>query len=145
MHASADERVVRSFTKPWKTVCRGDVCRPANVFGFHFRTPDDRDTVDLTATVTFNYRTSQGDYAIAELYLDPGQRSLTLMRPGGFTLPPTTQLGMPLTLSWVADAVDARGRTYGLGLVVDPRTGPRSRPGPLRASGGKVTVILEIT
>lgn len=143
-----ESRVVRAFAKPWKTVCRGDVCRPANVFALRFRTPPGVETTDVSATITFNYRTTPLDYAIAELFLDAeGDTRLVRMSPGGFTLQSTSRTGASQTLTWIRRGIAARGRTYTLGFVVDPRGGPPSKNGapPLAVYGTNVAVIVQMS
>ena len=98
-------------------------------FGFNspglvpYTTPASVESVDVTLTVTFRYRTTPGDAASFSAALNeqtPNPNPLSLpMRPSSFKLPGAPS-GGTVTLTWIRRDVPASAKQYVIHLFASP-------------------------
>jgi hypothetical protein len=100
-------RVLDARSERWNTFCRRGECVLIG-FGFpQIRTPRDWAHVDVSATVTLEYRTTESDPAYVRMRLlsQPGQPA---MNPGVFGVAPSSR-----TSTWRCSAPIAAGTEAG--------------------------------
>jgi hypothetical protein len=139
--SAAVSRVERSFDRPWASSCDGDACVIAILFQLPVRTPERPARVDVTLTVTLQYRTSPGTAARAGASIDDGTAPYTRMGPrSGFPLAPS-RMPTTTTLTWVKRDLPASGRTYTFLMGVSPHSATGDDPFSVR--GRKLTAVVE--
>src|SRR3954465_10488251 len=119
--------------------CDFDVCGIGPPIEIPYATPMSVDTVDVTVTITFEYRTSRGEQAFAGLSINDGT-SPTHMQPRQYyPLSPAPAAATPTTLTWFKKDLAATGKAYTFSLgVVPPFVDGRSF-----ARAQRPTVVIE--
>ena len=131
-------RVERRMMVSWASDCETDNCGIVTT-PIAYTTPAAPASVDLTLTVTLDYRTSRRDTARAGVSLDDGTPPFERMRP---SYPLTTaRTPTTTTLTWMRRDVPAAGKEYTFRLSVAP--GDRNSDGGSRVSGTRMTVVIE--
>jgi hypothetical protein len=145
---SVSVRVERSihFTPPWRAGCDsppGDVCRDPTLFSIAVKTPTSPAQVDVSVTVTLDYRVSPGDQALVEGQYQVGQKGqLTPLAPFTFPLVSVSKnLRNSATLNWVKRGIPAAGRTYNFRAQVGAAD---LSGGGSSAIGTKLSVVIEV-
>ncbi len=106
--SSGVSRVERVIATGWESSCDLDDCG-AGVTQIPYTTPTAPEAVDVTVTITLDYRTTRGDAARAWLTLDDGTPPLQPMRPGSYPLRPTARR-TTTTLTWLKKVSSLPGR-----------------------------------
>lgn len=132
-------RVESVVTTGWVSECESDSCG-IQVTPIEYTTPTTSQTVDVTVTITFDYRTSHGDAATAGMSLDDGTPPYEFFRPRSFPLRPTTKR-TTTTLTWFKKDVVAAGHAY----TIRFGSAPHDLNGNDHAevSGRKLTIVVE--
>jgi hypothetical protein len=129
-------RVERVISTGWGSECDFDACA-IHVTPIPYTTPTGPEAVDVTVTITLDYRTTRGDSARVGLGLDDGTPPFQPMRPTSYPLrpsvPPTTT-----TLTWLKKDLAAAGEAYTFEFSASPSFGGHSE-----VSGRKLTVVIE--
>lgn len=131
-------RVERVISTGWGSNCDLDACG-IGVTPIPYTTPASAETVDVTVTITLDYRTTRADAARAGLTIDDGT-STTPMRPGGFPLAPS-RIPTSTTLTWLRQDLPAAGSEYTFNFSASPRDVDGN--GHAAVSGRKLTVVIE--
>ena len=129
-------RVERVITTGWGSTCDLDACA-IGVTPISYTTPTAPEAVDVTVTVTLDYRTTRGDPARAGLSLSDGTPPFQPMRPRSYPLRPTVQ-PTTTTLTWLKRDLPAAGQAYTFQFSASPPFGGQSE-----VSGKKLTVVIE--
>lgn len=129
----------------WTYSCRPSFCVGTGWVGAPIVTPEDAAYVDVTVSLTIDYRTSRGDVAGVELRYTPERspRASVLMAPGRFTLSWPNQQRTSTTLVWAEEQVPAAGHAYGFDWV--GRVQDADGDGSYAFSGTRFTMIVEMT
>src|SRR6266508_2629729 len=106
--SSGVSRVERVIATGWESSCDLDDCG-AGVTQIPYTTPTAPEAVDVTVTITLDYRTTRGDAARAWLTLYDGTPPLQPMRPGSYPLGPTAGRRMR-SLTWMKRGSSLPGR-----------------------------------
>jgi hypothetical protein len=130
-------RVERLIATGWQSNCDFDFCA-INVVPIPYATPAGVDAVDVTATITFDYRTAGADSARVGLELDDGTPPSETIRPR-YPLRPAP-IRTTTTLTWQEKDVPAAGQEYTIDFSVSPSSAGN---GPSVVSGRKLTVVIE--
>ena len=136
--SSGVSRLERTTVLRWASFCESDDCGIATT-PIRYTTPTDVASVDVTLSVTLDYKTSRGDTANAGVSLDDGTPPYDALRPSyplGTSRTPTST-----TLTWARRDLPASGRAYTFWLSVASRDG--NRDGASRVSGSRMTVVIE--
>jgi hypothetical protein len=118
--------------------CDFDACGilpPATV---HYTTPTSVETVDVTVTITFQYRTSRGHPAFAGLSVNDGTSRMALKPRRSYPLAPAAD-ETTTTLTWFEKDLPAAGKEYTFELGV----APPFVQGRSFVSARKLTVVIE--
>jgi hypothetical protein len=131
-------RVERLISTGWRSHCDFDFCGISAVT-IPYTTPTAVDAVDVTVTITFDYRTAGADSARAVLALDnDGTAPYEAIRPG-YPLR-RSPIRTTTTLTWVKKDLPAAGQAYTFLFSVSlPSIGSH----PSEVSGRKLTVVIE--
>jgi hypothetical protein len=135
--SSGVSRVERVVAAGWESSCDLDDCA-IGVTQIPYTTPTAPEAVDVTVTITLDYRTTRGDAARAGLTLDDGTPPLQPMRPGSYPLRPTARR-TTTTLTWLKKDLAAAGQAYTFEFAASLRFGDRHA----EVSGRKLTVVIE--
>lgn len=130
-------RVERLITTGWGSHCDFDFCA-INVVPIPYTTPTAVDAVDVTVTITLDYRTKGADAARAGLTLNDGTPPDERIRPA-YPLRPAP-IRTTTTLTWQKKDVPAAGQEYTFHFSVSPSS---AGSGPSVVSGRRLTVIVE--
>jgi hypothetical protein len=109
-----------------------------------YTTPASVESVDVTLTVTFRYRTTRGDAASFSAALiddTPYPDTLSLpMRPSSFRLTGAPS-GETVTLTWIRRDVSASGKQYIIHLFASPIDRNGNRDAEVETVGAGAVVI----
>jgi hypothetical protein len=109
-----------------------------------YTTPGSVESVDVTLTVTFRYRTTPGDAASFSAALNddaPPPDTLSLpMRPSSFRVP-GARSGNTVTLTWIRRDVPASGKEYVIHLFAHPIDRSGNRRAEVETVGAAAVVI----
>lgn len=130
-------RVERLISIGWGSHCDFDFCA-INVVPIPYTTPTAVDAVDVTVTITFDYRTKGADAARAGLVLNDGTPPHEPIRPA-YPLRPSP-IRTTTTLTWQKKDLPAAGQEYTFHFSVSPSS---AGSGPSVVSGRKLTVVIE--
>ena len=136
--SSGVSRVERTMVLRWGSSCGEDNCGIATT-PIRYTTPPEVGSVDVTLTVTLDYKTSRGDVARADVSLDDGTAPYDRIRPSyplGTARTPTST-----TLTWVRRDLQAGGKAYTFWLSMAP--GDANDDLVSSVSGRRMTVVLE--
>jgi hypothetical protein len=138
---NALSRVERVFNRPWSSFCDFDFCAISRLFEIPVRTPADTARVDVTLTMTLEYRTTPGTAASAGAGFQAGSSTTRMDPRGGFRLAPSSQSPTTATLTWVKRGVPAAGRThtFSAGVSLRSLTGDDT----ISVRGRKLSVVIE--
>jgi hypothetical protein len=125
----------RGFARPWESACEADVCKVRLLTVLPVTTPADTDRVNMTCTVTIDYRATGGRGASATLAIDDGTPPYSTMRPGTFHLAPSKSL-TTATFLWLRRGLPGKGARYRLVLSVFPEGGGK-------VIGTKLAMVVE--
>jgi hypothetical protein len=131
-------RVERVISSQWGSNCEFDFCGLVGV-DIPYTTPAEFQAVDITVTITFDYRTSPGDAVHVELAIVDDSGGFQHMRPRNYSLRPSTN-PTTATLTWIRRDLVAAGKAYTLrfggATGIDPN-------GHTSVSGKRLTVVIE--
>jgi hypothetical protein len=136
--SSGVSRVEVRFARAWESSCDFDDCGVAT-HPIQYKTPSDQPFVDVSFTVTLDYRTSRSTTASAGLALDDGTPPYSKVRPS-FALGTSRRL-TSTTLTWIRRDVPAAGREYTFWLGIAPRSHTSDEKFFVR--GRRMTVVIE--
>jgi hypothetical protein len=118
--------------------CDFDVCSIGPPIEIPYATPMSVDTVDVTVTITFQYRTSRGEQAFAGLSVNDGTSPVPMQPRQYYPLAPASA-ATTTTLTWFKKDLAAAGKAYTFSLgVVPPFVNGRSF-----ARAQRPTVVIE--
>jgi hypothetical protein len=129
------------FPSPWRSTCSGNACTVRTLFSIPMATPAGTPAVDVTVTVSLDYRITAGDFARAHLRFGPQSGSLVAMPPGRFPLRSTTGDADATTLSWAAQNITGGGQTYVFELSIHAHDGSSDRRATV--TGTRLTAVVE--
>ncbi|MGH2820529.1 MAG: hypothetical protein ACRDJ5_07750 [Actinomycetota bacterium] len=132
-----------AFQDGWESSCGGDTCAIVILFDLPIRTPSTTRRVDVTMTVTMDYRTGPepDDFAVAEAGYRPRRRGDRGFRPRWRLGPsPSTQT---TTLTWQKHRLPAKGRRYTFAMSVPSRDARRDDFRNF-VRGRHLTVVIEM-
>src|SRR4029078_9496055 len=105
-----------------------------------YTTPTSAASVDLTLTITLDYKTTRRDSASAGISIDDGTPPFEQMRPRDVRLRPSTKR-TTTTLTFLKNDLAAAGQAYTFRFGV----APRERSGNEHAAvfGARLVVVIE--
>jgi len=132
-------RVERVISGGWRSECESDSCG-IQVTPIPYTTPTSAASVDLTLTITLDYKTTRGDSASAGISIDDGTPPFEQMRPRDVRLRPSTKRATT-TLTFLKNDLAAAGQAYTFRFGV----APRERSGNEHAAvfGARLVVVIE--
>jgi hypothetical protein len=136
--SSGVSRVERVISSQWGTNCEIDFCTLLGV-EFPYTTPAEAQAVDVTVTITFDYRTSPGDAATFGLLVEDESGGSQHMQPRQYSLRPSIKPTMT-TLTWIRRDLAAAGKAYTLRFGGSVGIDPNGRSS---VSGKRLTVVIE--
>lgn len=138
------ERTFR-FDEPWTAACSGDACAAVEVFRLPVETPPGAEAVDVTMTVTFDYKTGPGpnDAGVVGAEHAPAARGPYRSLGPRWPLAPS-RWGATATLVWQKHGLDAGGKRHFFVMAVASRERGDTVENENAVRGRRVTVVVEM-
>ncbi|SRR6266498_43544 len=134
-------RLVRNLPKGPTAECIPDPCSSKRVKLGSVVAPMDAQAVDVTVTLSFQYRTSPGDRGFLLVdFSPPGDRTPS-MRPGSY---PLSSQGRQIStsLTWVERGLPGAGTEYS--FAVSAQSFDSQGPGFSKITTGRMTMVIEM-
>jgi hypothetical protein len=141
---AADRRYerTRSFSPAWNARCDPHGCEVPTLIQVPVATPAGVSEVDVTAILTFDYRTTPDDWGFIEAAFRRSGGPRTLMNPGSFPVLSPGRFAST-SLVWVKRNVPAAGRDYTFEVSVLPRRGDNDPDVSVR--GRRLSFVVDMT
>lgn len=143
-HHRRVERTFR-FDEPWTAACSGDACAAVEVFRLPVETPAGVASIDVTVTVTFDYRTGPGpdDAGVVGAEHAPAARGPYRSLGPSWPLAPAPRRAAS-TIVWQKHGLDANGKRHFFVLAVASRERGDAVENENFVRGRRVTVVVEM-
>ena len=141
---AADRRYerTRTFSRTWAAECDAHGCKVPTLIQVPVSTPGAVAEVDVTATLTLDYRTSPSDWGLVQSGFARNGGPRTQMSPGNFPVVSPGRFAST-TLVWIRRNVSASGRDYTFDVSVLPRRGDKEPD--VRVRGRRLSFVVEMT
>ncbi len=132
----------RSFSPAWDARCDSHGCEVPTLIEVPVSTPAGVTEVDVTATLTLDYRTTDSDWGFVQAAFREKGAPRTPMNPGDFPVLSPGRFGSS-SLVWVKRNVPAAGRDYMFEVSVLPRRGDDDPDVSVR--GRRLSFVVDMT
>jgi hypothetical protein len=132
-------RVERVISTGWRSDCGSDSCGIQQTW-IQYTTPASAEFVDVTVTITLDYRTTRGDAASAGVSINDGTPPSEPMRPREVPLRPSAKR-TTTTLTFLKRDLAADGMAYTFRFGAAPRD--LNGNGRAVISGERLTAVIE--